>query len=283
MDATAGSLVGHVCMVTGATGALGKAIANAFARRGATVVVVSRDEARGRALVVAVRQASGAGSVELLQADLSDLRSVRNLAKSFRESYDRLDVLVNNAAVFTRRRTETPDGFERMFATNFLGPFLLTNLLVPALRAGAPSRVITVSAPTTTELDFADLQGKMRWRPLHAFGASKMADLLFTYALARRLEGASVFANVLHPGLVKSDLMRELAAPARLFVRLASKPPERGAEAVAHLASSPDLDGVTGRFFKGTELSESNAYSRDPTVQGRLWTESEKLVGESFP
>ncbi len=170
-----------------------------------------------------------------------------------------------------------------MFVTNFLGPFLLTNLLVPALGAGAPSRVITISAPTTTELDFADLQGRTRWRPLHAFGASKMADLLFTYALARRLEGTGIRANVLYPGLFKSDLMRELPAAARFFVRLTSKPPEQAAEAVAYLASSPHLEGFTGRFFKGTQPSESNGYSRDSKVQKRLWKEGERLVGASVP
>ena len=283
MEATEGSLVGRVCMVTGATGGLGKATVNAFARRGARVVAVSRDEARGRALVASVRQASGAGTVEALQADLSDLRSVRNLAKSFGDGHDCLDVLVNAAAVFTRKRVETREGFELMFATNFLGPFLLTNLLVPALRSGVPSRVITISAPTTTELDFADLQRRTDWRPLRAFGASKMADLLFTYRLARHLDGTGVHANVLHPGLFKSDLMRELAAPARLFVRLASRSPERAAEAVAYLASSTHLDGFTGRFFNGTQLSESNPYSRETEVQERLWTEAEALVGESFP
>src|SRR2546425_12765301 len=283
MNAPAGSLIGRVCMVTGATGALGKATANAFAQRGARVVIVSRDEARGHAVVASVRQSSGAGSVEALQADLSDLRSVRNLAKSFGEAHDRLDVLVNAAAVFTRKRIETADGFELMFVTNFLGPFLLTNLLAPALRAGAPSRVITVSAPTTTELDFADLQSRANWRPLHAFGASKMADLLFTFGLARRLEGTRVLANVVHPGLIKSDLMRELSAPARFVVGLASRSPEQAAETLAYLASSAELEGVTGRFFKGTKLSESNVYSRDSDVQDRLWLEAGRLLGESFP
>src|SRR2546430_15920567 len=279
MSAPAGSLIGRVCMVTGATGALGKATANAFAQRGARVVLVSRDEARGHAVVASVRQSSGAGSVEALQGDLSDLRSVRNLAKSFGEEHDRLDVLVNAAAVFARKRIETGDGFELMFVTNFLGPFLLTNLLVPALRAGAPSRVITISAPTTTELDFADLQGNTRWWPLHAFGASKMADLLFTYALARRLEGTAVHANVLHPGVFKSDLMRDLAAPVRFFVRLASKPPEQAAEAVAYLASSPHLEGFTGRFFKGTQPSESNAYSAIPRCKSDSGRKASGLSG----
>src|SRR5712692_1439080 len=283
MAGSAGSLVGRVCMVTGATGALGKATASELARRSATVIAVGRDEGRGRALLASVRQASGAGSVELMLADLSDLRSVRALVKSFGASHDRLDVLVHTAAVFKRRRVETADGFELMFATNFLGPFLLTNLLVPALRAGAPSRMITVSAPTTTELDFADLQSRANWQPLHTFGASKMADLLFTFAVARRLEGTKVFANVLHPGLMKSDLMRELAAPARFVVGVVSRSPEQAAQTVAYLASSPELEGVTGRFFKGAKISESNEYSRDSGVQDRLWAEAERLVGESFP
>src|SRR5712692_6371391 len=283
MAGAAGSLVGRVCMVTGATGALGKATASEFARRSATVIAVGRDEGRGRALLASVRQASGAGSVELLLADLSDLRSVRTLVKSFGASHHRLDVLVNNAAVFKRRRIETADGFELMFATNFLGPFLLTNLLVPALRTGAPSRMITVSAPTTTELDFADLQSKANWQPLHTFGASKMADLLFTFAVARRLEGTKVFANVLHPGLMESDLMRELAAPARFVVGVVSRSPEQAAQTVAYLASSPELEGVTGRFFKGAKISQSNEYSLDSRVKDRAFAEAERLVGEAFP
>jgi NAD(P)-dependent dehydrogenase (short-subunit alcohol dehydrogenase family) len=270
-------------MITGATGALGSATAELFARRGATVVLVSRDEARGRAVVTSVRQASGAGSVELLTADLSDGRSVRSLAKSFGERHDRLHVLVHTAAVFTKKRSETADGLELMFATNFLGPFLLTNLLVPALRAGSPSRVVTVSAPTTTELDFADLQSSTRWHPLEVFGASKMADLLFTYALARRLDGTGVTANLLFPGLMKSKLMRDMSAPGRFVVGLMSKPPQKAAESVAYLASTPHLERLTGRFFKGTELSESSAYSRDADVQERLWKEAERLVGDSFP
>src|SRR5207245_3275560 len=159
MNAPAGSLIGRVCMVTGATGALGKATASALAQRGARVVLVSRDEARGHAVVASVRQSSGAGSVEGLHADLSDLRSVRNLAKSFGEAHDRLDVLVNAAAVFTRKRIETADGVEIMFGTNFLGPFLLTNVLVPILRPVAPSLAIALSAPTATGLNFAALRG----------------------------------------------------------------------------------------------------------------------------
>src|SRR5437870_13341303 len=139
-------------MVTGATGALGKATASEFARRGATVVAVARDEGRGRALLATVRQASGAGSVELLMSDLSDLRSVRALVKLFGGSHDRLDVLVHTAAVFKRRRIETADGFELMFATNFLGPFLLTTLVVPALPAGAPSPALTVASRTPPQL-----------------------------------------------------------------------------------------------------------------------------------
>jgi NAD(P)-dependent dehydrogenase (short-subunit alcohol dehydrogenase family) len=270
-------------MVTGATGALGHEIAMGLARRGASVVLLCRDSSKGQALQADVRRATGNESVDLLLADLSVMGSVREAARTFLTRHDRLHVLVNNAATFVRRRALTPDRLETMFAANYLGPFLLTNLLVPALKADPPSRVIVVSAPSTTKLEFDDLQGEKRFGALHAFGASKAADLLFTYELARRLEGTCVTANVLHPGLMKSNLMRQAPAPIRWMAGVASKPPEKAAEVVLHLASSPEVLGQTGRFFKGVKRSDSSPYSRDLAVQRRLWDVSERLVGETFP
>ncbi len=255
----------------------------AFARQGATVVVVARDPTKGETAMRNIRRVTGDGTVELLLADLASLESIRDLARSFRRRHDRLDVLVHTAAIFTRQRETTPDGLERMFATNYLGPFLLTNLLRPALQAGSPSRVIVVSAPSTTKLDFDDLQGVKQFGALHAFGASKAADLLFTYELARRLAGTGATANVPYPGLMKSDLMRELGAPMRGLIRLVSKSPEQAAEAALHLATATSLAGVTSQFFKGTKPSASSAYSRNPDVQRQLWAESERLVGQTFP
>ncbi len=212
-------------------------------------------------------------------ADLSDQGSVRELAQEFQQNHARLHVLVNNAAVFTPQRQVTKEGQELMFATNHLGPFLLTNLLLDALKAGAPARVITISAPSTTEINFDDLQGERDFRPFQAFGASKMANLLFTYGLAKRLEGTGVTANVVHPGVFKSGLMRNASGAIRLMTGIVGKSPEKAAEAVAYVATSPDLQGVTGRFFKGKKPSESSPYSRDPAVQVRLWEVSERLLG----
>lgn len=272
---------GKTCLVTGATGALGAATATGLVRQGATVVLTTRSRERGEGTLAEVSNAGRGGAAELVIADLATMESVRRLAAEITESHHELDVLVNTAAVYTRRRAITTDGFELMFATNHLGPFLLTNLLLGPLRAAAPARVITVSAPSTTTLDFDDLQGQRKFSSLHAFGASKMANLLFAFELARRLEGTGVTSNVLHPGLMKSRLMREAPAFARFITRLAGKPPERAAEAAAHLASAQELRQVTGRFFKGTTPANPPRDALDRAAQARLWNVSSELTGLS--
>lgn len=266
-------------MVTGANRGLGKAAAVALARNGLTVVLVCRDRARGEAALSDVMDAGGDGSGELMLADLSDMASVRRLACDFMSSRSRLDVLVNNASVYVPRRRVTALGHELMLATNHLGPFLLTSLLLDTLRASAPSRIINVSAPSTSRLDFDDLQGEHRFGPLHAFGATKAANLMFTYELADRLLGSGVTANVFFPSLMRTDLMRDAPAPIRFIARLGSRPPEVAADALTWLATSPELDDVTGSFFKLTRRSDSSPYSRDRAVRRRLWAESERLVG----
>lgn len=270
---------GKVCVVTGATGALGEATAVGLAKRGATVVMVARERGRGEVAQTRAREASGSASIELEVGDLSSSVSVRDLARRIRDAHPRLPVLVNAAAVYRQERTVTADAIETMFATNHLGPFLLTNLLLENLRAAAPSRIVNISAPSTSEIDFDDPQGERSFRPLHAFGASKMANLLFTFDLARRLEGSGVTCNVLHPGQMRSGLMREAAAPIRALTKLMSGPPEKGAGAVVHLASAPELERTTGRFFKRTRPAEASPYARDPQVQRRLWEVSETLAG----
>lgn len=269
----------HVSLVTGATGALGRATATALAKAGGTVLLVARDRTRGDAAVADVARGTGSASVELVIGDLSSMESIRTLARDVAQRHPQLHVLFNAAAVFNRSRVVTPDGYELMFATNVLGPFLLTNLLLDALRGGSPSRVITVSAPSTTPVDFDDLQGSRRFRPLHAFGATKSADLLFAYELARRLEGTGVTSNVFFPGLVKSGLMRSAPAPVRFFARLGSKPPERAAAAASNLALAPEYERVTSTYFKLEKVSDSSAYSRDPAHQRRLWEAATRLVG----
>lgn len=243
------------------------------------MVLVSRDRGRGEAAAREVRQQSGNDRVEVLTADLSIMESVRSATQEFASRHDSLSVLLNSAAVFTRDRRVTSEGLELMFATNVLGPFLLTNLLLPALRRGAPARILSVSAPSTSPIDFGDIMGEREFRPLHAFGATKTADMLFAYELARRLESTGVTSNVVHPGLMKSGLMREASAPLRLMAGVMSRRPDRAADAVVELLTSPAFERDTGRFFKGTKVSESSPYSRDPQNQKRLWDNATRLTG----
>jgi NAD(P)-dependent dehydrogenase (short-subunit alcohol dehydrogenase family) len=269
---------GKVCIVTGANAGLGKAIAAGLAQMGAAVVLACRDRARGEAARDAIRATTGNESVELMLVDLASQQSIRAMTDDFKQRYHRLNLLVNNAAIFTTRRALTPDGLEMMFATNHLGPFLLTNLLLDMLRAGAASRVVNVTAPSTSRLYFDDLQGEGVFRTVDAFGASKMCNLLFTYELARRLDRSGVTANAVHPGLVKSNLMHEAPAAIRWMFQLFSAAPERAARGPLYVASSRDLAGVTGKFFKRKRSIDSNAYSNNQQVQRQLWDASAELV-----
>jgi len=269
---------GKVCIVTGANGAVGQALATELARLGATVVMVCRNQERGDAARAEVMAATGNQSVELLLVDLSSQASIRRAVAEFLAWHNRLDVLINNAAIVTQQRTVTADRLEMMFATNHLGPFLMTNLLLDCLKASAPALVLTVTAPSTVALNFDDLQGAQHFDALRAFGATKMCNLLFTYELARRLAGTDVRANAVHPGLVKSNLMKEAPFFIRWFSRLVSGSPERGAATAVYLASSPEAASLTGKLFKDKKPIDSNAYSYDPAVQRRLWDVSTALV-----
>lgn len=275
----------RVCIVTGANRGLGLATARGLAALGARVILTARDKHRGEKALSAIRDAVGDADVELLALDLASQQSIREMAAAFRDRHDRLDVLINNAGVFTNKRTVTPDGLELMFATNHLGPFLLTNLLLDTLKAtsqptlGEGARILTVTAPSTTRLDFEDLQAERRFQPWAAFGASKMGNLLFTYELARRLEGTGVTANAIHPGLMRSDLMREAPAPLRWLLRLLSASPEKAAVTPIYLASSPEVAGVSGKFFKNKRPVVSAPPSHDREAQRRLWDVSAALTG----
>src|SRR5215469_5962071 len=195
---------GTICLVTGSTSGLGKATALALAQLHATVILGCRDRQRGEAVLAEIKATSPAATVDLLVLDLSVQRLVRSAVREFESRYGHLDALINNAAVFQRQRMLTADGYETMFATNHLGPFLLTNLLLERLRASPHGRILTITAPSTTRIAFEDLQAEHTFSALHAFGASKAANLLFTYDLARRLSGTNVTVNAFFPGLVKT-------------------------------------------------------------------------------
>jgi NAD(P)-dependent dehydrogenase (short-subunit alcohol dehydrogenase family) len=266
------------CLITGATGGIGKATAIALARQGAHVVLACREHGRGEALKAEIVSQTGNSSVEVLLIDLADLSSIRQAATAFNAKHDRLDVLLNVAAVYKNQRTTTRDGLETMFAVNHLAPFLLTTLLLDKLKASAPSRILNVTAPSTTKLNFDDLQGEKNFRSLWAFGETKMANLLFTYKLARDLKGTGVTVNAIHPGLVRSNLMQESPPLMRWLTRLMSGSADKAAESLAFLALSQEVAGMTGKFFKDKIEMKSDPYSYDTNVQDRLWQMSAALI-----
>jgi NAD(P)-dependent dehydrogenase (short-subunit alcohol dehydrogenase family) len=267
-------------MVTGARSGIGKAIAMALAKLGATVVMVARDRTKGESVLAEVKAASGNATSELLIADLSSQASVREAVMAFKDRHARLDLLVNNAAVFKSKRELTPDGIEVMFATNHLGPFLLTNLLLDVLKASSSARILIVTAPSTVKLNFEDVQGERRFNALSAFGATKMANLLFAFALARRLQRSGVTVNAIHPGLVKTSLMQEAPAPLRILTNLMSTTPERAVEPIVRVATAPEFADGSGRFYRNSKEIRATDYAYDESVQEQLWAESARLVDD---
>ncbi len=281
-----------VCVVTGANSGIGKATATELARLGAHVVMVCRDKARGRDAKAEIRTAaelahpSREDTVDLLIADLSVQEEVYHLGETIRADYDRLDVLVNNAGVFRETREETADGIEETFAVNHLAPFLLTHLVLPRLkdtagRAGE-ARVVTVSseAHRGASIDFDDLDAEEGYNPLQAYAQSKLANILFTHELARRLQGEGVLVNAVHPGVVNTNIWQGsgwISRIARLFSWL-YKRPEEGAQSVVYLAASPEVE-ETGQYFKETEVVNPSPEAYDEKAAARLWRVSRKMTG----
>ena len=284
-DDTGRAMTGKTVLITGGTGGIGKATAIGLARSGARVGIVGRDAARGEAAAADIRSASGTTSLDVFTADLSSQAEVRRLAAEVLDAYPRLDVLVNNVGGFWAHRHVTADGLERTFAVNHLAGFLLTNLLLERLVASAPARVVTVSsgAQSTGRIDFDDLQGARKYSGQRAYNQSKLANVMFTYELARRLEGTGVTANVLHPGVTRTAFGGEDQAwyftTGSGLARRFMKTPAQGAETPIHLASAPELDGVTGRYFANRKPRKSNTLSYDTDAAARLWRVSAELVG----
>ena len=267
-----------VFMVTGATSGIGKALATQLAQTGEVVILVARDADRGNAVQQEISRKTQNWNLDLQLCDLSNMSSVNNLASVVKLKYNTINALINNAGVYNRHRETTVDGYEMMFAANHLGPFLLTNLLLDALTASGLGRILNITAPSTTSLDFDDLQGEKKFTSLNAFGATKMANLLFTFELARRLKGSNVTANAIHPGLVRSQLMKQAFVPLRLITWLLSSSPHKAVENIVPLATAPEFANVTGKFFHHGKEIEAAAYARDRENQERLWEISERLT-----
>jgi len=283
------SMQGKICMVTGANSGIGKATALALAQMGATVVMVCRDRARGEQARSEITTKSGKNAVDLLQADLSSQQSIRQLVETFQHHYTHLHVLINNAGATFSGRRESVDGLEMMFAVNYLAPFLLTNLLLDVLTASAPARIVNVSsaAQASGSIQLDDLQAKQHFSSRRAYGQSKLAMVLFTYELARRLQGTGVTANCLDPGFVATNIgQRGASLPVRLLVKLIwsfGASPEKGAQTSIYLASSPAVEGVTGQYFAKSIPRRSASSSYDESLQRHLWEQSAQLVNLELP
>jgi len=272
---------GKICLVTGASSGIGKATATALAKQGATVVMICRDQRKGEAARSEIQESSGNASIALLLADLSSQASIHQLAQQCQAIYPQIHVLINNAGVALTRRSVTVDGIETTFAVNVLAPFLLSHLLLASLKAGASSRIINVASSIQRSLDFADLQQEKRYSGWQMYGQTKSALILLTYEFAKRLQGTGVTVNCLHPGFIATDLGRSASPVTRLLQRLFASSPEKGAATSIHLASSPEVEGITGKFFVKSQEARSSQETYDEAASLRLWDICVQLTGAS--
>ncbi len=286
---------GKTCVVTGANAGIGKWTVIGLAERGARVLMHARSREKGEAAVAEVKGRTGNPEIELVVADLAELGQVAALAREVLERCPRLDVLVNNAGVIQGERTETPDGYESTFAVNHLAVFLLTNLLLERLRESAPSRVVTVAsrAHVGRQLDFDDLQSERSYASMDVYGKSKLANILFTRELARRLQeqgadAATVTANCLHPGVVRTRFGADgdlggLMGVGWALLQPFLLSPEKGARTSVFLASSQEVDGISGEYFDQCKIQRTTRYGRDPDSAAELWRRSTEMVAKWLP
>lgn len=273
---------GKVAIVTGSNTGIGKETARGLAQRGATVVLACRDVVKAGAARDDIARSTGRTDVEVEALDLGSTASIRAFAARFKEKHARLDVLVNNAGVWSTSRGTTSDGFESTFGVNHLGTFLLTQELLPLLKESAPSRVVVLSSALhyRGKMDWDDLQYERRkYSGTSAYNQSKLANVLFTIALAKRLEGTKVTVNAVHPGVVATELARDFPRLLMKIANLFMLTPEQGAACSLHVATAPELSGVTGQYFEKSRIKAPAKASLDEAAQERLWKLSERLLG----
>ena len=282
-----------ICMVTGANAGIGKITARGLAKMGATVVMVCRNKERGEDALNHIKQETSNHSVRLLLADFSSQSSIRNLATDFGTRYPALHVLINNAAIIPARRMITEDGLEMQFAVNYLAPFLLTSLMHNVLVKSAPARIVNVSASYHKEsppINFDDLQSEREpYDSRKVYASTKLATIMFTYELARRLQGTGVTANCLHPGVIETTLMQDFVLGASPLseermarIKQLTIDLEEGASTSLYLATSPEIEGVSGRYFDNRQVVSSSKASYDEIAAKRLWELSERITGTAW-
>jgi len=274
---------GKVVLITGATSGIGKATAVELADMGATVVIIGRDLDKGKRVTEEIASATGNQAIDFIKCDLASLDEVKKAASEFMSRYQHLDVLIDNAGGVNGKRKVTIDGYEYTFGVNHLAHFLLTDLLLDLLKASAPSRIVVVSSAAHTggHIDFEDLMREKRYGAFTAYSQSKLANALFAFELARRLEGTGVTANAVHPGGVRTNFGKGLGRGGRALFNVVSVfmiSAKKGAQTSIYLASSPEVANVTGRYFAKRRVKEPSPESKDEVVARRLWEVSEQLT-----
>ncbi len=277
---------GKICMITGANSGIGKATALGLAKMGATIVMVCRNKDRGEKALEDIKKEVENGTVDLMIADLSTQKAIHQLVKEFKERYQFLHVLINNAGVNLSRCVLTEDGIETTFAVNYLAQYLLSNLLLDVLQASSPARIVNVASSVLAKnIDFENLNGEKHYRQLNAYGQSKLAVILFTYELSRRIEGTGVTVNCLHPGYVKTNMIKNFRKFVKYFyplIGLFMKKPKKGAKTSIYLASSSEVEGVSGKYFKKRKEVESMKAVYDEEIAKCLWDVSIALTNLDF-
>lgn len=281
MNKTDSLIAGKTCLITGANSGIGKVTARVIAEMGANVTIACRSRERGEPALEEIKKQSGNPSVELMICDFSSQSQIRRLAQEFKSKHSRLDILVNNAGLMMNKRVLTEDGFETTFAVNHLGYFLLTNLLLDLIKQSAPARIVNVAslAHKGGWINFDDLQSEREFRTMPVYRQSKLANILFTYELARRLEGTGVTVNCLHPGIIGTNIARHFPWFIRAALKLFFIGVEKGAETSIYLATSPEVENITGKYFDNKVEARTSRESYDEETARRLWEVSEELTG----
>ena len=275
-------LTGKVCLITGATSGIGKETAIGIAGMGASLILPCRDMQKGELVKKTILRHTGNSRIDLMHCDLNSFSSIARFCDSVKSRYDKLDILINNAGIWSGDFSLSEDGIEQTFAVNHLAPFLMTNLLLESLKKSRNARIITVSSSMhfKGKMNFDDLEGRVKFDHAKAYGQSKLANVLFTRYLSGMLKGKGITANSLMPGVVKTDLFENFNPLMKFLIKLIWISPQRGAETTVYLASSPEVENITGEYFEKKKVKNSSRESKDPSVAKKLWNISVEYVGK---